>query len=348
MDVTAEKSVKPRIIWKSSGLHLTRKQGNGWLEVTPDLLRAYYTRPEIHPIDESCDQEHRLFERLMEDPAAEITRDEVEKIADPDAAENYSIMLRFRDHLIANATIEQAYIALFTIKDPPLVPPVFMEQMVHLIVSGMLDDVSDPFVARAGEIFFRQQKVTTENGQIMFADSEVVEVYSETGGMGGLGSLLAESGTQMREVALDVLTEENREMYWERADQFNFALDFRYTQPGPDAFARVLEKWIRHMMGLEVAMTSAQSVTDKRWSWHVGLDPVATRILNDLYEGKSEESSSSNLIAGLFRMEFIDKNDVIDDMRGKAVYLGLAMSNDRVIAMKPQNLLVNLPLRKKS
>ena len=348
MNETPESTVTPRIIWKSSGLHFTRKQENGWLEVTPDLLRAYYTRPEIHPIDESCDQEHLLFERLMADPAAVITKDELEQIADRDAAENYSIMLRFRDHLIANATIEQAYIALFTMKNPPLVPPLFIEQMVHLIVSGMLDNVFDPFVVRAGEIFFRQQKVTTDNGQIMFADSEVVEVYSQTGGMGGLGGLLAESGTQMREVALDVLTEDNGNLYWERADQFNFALDFRYTQPGPDAFARVLEKWIRHMLGLEVAITSVQSVNDKKWSWHVGLDPVATRILNDLYEGKSKESPAANQIAGLFRMEFADKADVIDEMRGKAVYLGLAMSSDRVIAMKPQNLLENLPLRKKS
>jgi hypothetical protein len=347
MSTTSEIS-KPRMIWKSSGLHLTRKQKNGWLEVTPDLLRAYYTRPEIHPVDESCDQEHLLFERLMEDPSALVGPEEIDKIADEDAAENYRIILRFRDHLVKMQTVEQAYMALFTMENPPLVPPVFIEQMVHLIISGMLSNSFDPFVVRAAEIFFRDQKVTNEDGQIMFADSEVVEVYSETGGMGGLGGLLAEAGTQMREVSLDVLTEENKETYWDRADQFNFALDFRYTQPGPDAFGRMLEKWIRHMLGIDSKITSVQSVNDQKWSWHVGLDLQSTKILNDLYEGKADPVSSSNQIAGLFRMEFMNRTDLTDAMRGKAVYLGLAMSPEKLISMKPQNLLVNLPLRKKN
>jgi hypothetical protein len=348
MSATETETSKPRMIWKSSGLHLTKKQKNGWLEVTPDLLRAYYTRPEVHPVEESCPQEHLLFERLMNDPVADVANEEIAKIADPDAAENYRIILRFRDHLVRHATIEQAYMALFTSEKPPLVPPVFIEQMVHLILSGMLSNTFDPFVVRAAEIFFRDQKVTTEGGQIMFADSEVVEVYSETGGMGGLGGLLAESGTQMREVSLDVLTEDNQTLYWDRADQFNFALDFRYTQPGPDAFARVLERWIRHMLGVDTKITAVQSVSDQKWSWHVGLDQHATQILNDLYNGKADPMASTDSIAGLFRLEFTNRTDVVDEMRGKAVYLGLAMSPDNVIVVKPQNLLVNLPLRKKN
>jgi len=337
-----------RVIWKSSGLHLTKCYKNGWLEVTPDLLRAYYTRPEIHPVDESCRLEHSLFERLMENPSAEVSTDEVDRIADPDAAENYRVLLRFRDHLLKHRTIEQAYMALFTAEAPPLVPPVFIEQMVHLILSGMLAKTTDPVVMRAAELFFREQKVTTQDGQIMLADSEVVEMYSETGGMGGLGSLLTEAGTKMREVAIDVLTEENKQAYWGRSDQFNFALDFRYTQPGPDAFARVLEKWIHHMLGLDVKIQAVQSVWDERWTWHVGLDQHATKILNDLYDGKTDSDAQFTSIVGLFRLEFANRTDVIDSMRGKAVYLGLAMSPINVIAMKPQNLLVNLPLRKKN
>lgn len=348
MNETVKAVHPPRVIWKSSGLHLTKKQKNGWLEVTPDLLRAYYTRPEVHPIDESCAQEHRLFERLMEDPKATVSADEIAQIIDEDVAHNYAVLIRFRDHLVRHGTVEQAYMSLFTDENPPLVPPVFIQQMVHLILSGMLSKTFDPFLLRAAEIFFRDQKVTVDDGQIMIADSEVVDVYSETGGMGGLGSLLAESGTQMRETSLDVLTEANKEEYWPRADQFNFALDFRYTQYGPDAFARVLEQWIRHMLGVRVTIQAVQAIHDENWSWHVGLDPEATKILNGLYEGKAELDATFNRMAGLFRLEFADRTDVVETMRGKAVYLGLAMSPGRVITMKPQNLLANLPLRKKS
>ena len=59
-------------------------------------LRAYYTRPEIHPIDESCANEHRLFEKLMESPDAPVSDDELASIADADAADNYRLLLGYR------------------------------------------------------------------------------------------------------------------------------------------------------------------------------------------------------------------------------------------------------------
>lgn len=335
-----------KIIWKSSGLHLTEKDSNGWLKVSPDLLRAYYTRPEIHPVDTSCAQEHILFERLMDNPEAEITEQDIEKIEDQDTAENYQVILQFRNHLIKHKTIEQAYLALFKAAEAPLIPSIFITHLVHLILSGMLSDETDPYIIRASEIMFREQKVTTDNDQIMFADAEVVELYSETGGLGGLGSLLAEAGTKMPEVSLDVLTEENKQEYWERADQFNFALDFRFTEPGPDALARVMEKWINHLLRANVRIQAMQSITDERWSWHLGLDVNSTAILNGLYEGTIEEGTEIDNITGLFRLEFLDPSIVMDQLQGKAVYLGLAMSDDQTINLKPQNLLVNLPLKK--
>ena len=44
------------VIWKSAGQHLTHRLGNGWLAVSGDFLRAYYTRPEIHPVEEQSAQ----------------------------------------------------------------------------------------------------------------------------------------------------------------------------------------------------------------------------------------------------------------------------------------------------
>ena len=43
-----------RDFWKSAGMHLLERGPEGWLQVTPSFLRAYYTRPEMHPIDGSC------------------------------------------------------------------------------------------------------------------------------------------------------------------------------------------------------------------------------------------------------------------------------------------------------
>lgn len=332
-----------RMIWKSSGLHLTHRLENGWLAITPDLLRAYYTRPEIHPVDESCDAEHALFEKLMDDPEADVDDHEIAAIADADAAENYRIVLRYRDHLLKHGSVEAGYKTLFA-DGAPMVPPVFLEQLVHLIVSNIVAGQKDPFVLRAAELFFRDQKATTTDGQLMLADSEVVEMYSRDGGLGGLGALLAEAGTPLREVSLDVMTEDNATEYFERADQFNFALDFRFTERGPDALALMIGRWIGHYFQTPVRVQAMQSVRDERWTWHVGLDTTSTAVLNALYEGREVDEDMLNRMIALFRVEFLDPGIVVDSVKGKPVYLGLAINEEGLVRMKPQNLLANLPL----
>ncbi len=336
---------KPRIIWKSAGLHLVTRGPNNWLTVTDNLLRAYLTRPEIHPVEESCARENALFERLMDNPFAEVHGSEIDEFQDADAAANYHVVVAFRDHLAQHGTVEQAYSALFS-GEAIALPPVFIDQLVHLIAAGMLERDHDPFHAKAAELLFREQKVTSRDGQLMFADAEVVEMHSQTGGLGGLGGLLVEAGTPLREVSLDILTEENASDYWLRADLFDFALDFRFTQPGTDAFARIIEKWVRHFHGIDVRVQAMQSIRDHKWSWHVGLDVQATHVLNALYNGEPVSEADLGSIAGLYRMEFLDRTDLVDTMRGKPVYLGLAVKPDGTVRVKPQNILTSLPLRK--
>jgi hypothetical protein len=328
--------------WKSAGYQLVERDERGWLSLTPDYLRAYFTRPEIHPVDDSCDNEHRLFEKLMADPFAAVSSSELEAIVDEDAADNYRIILRFRDHLVAHGTIEGAYAALF-MGEPIRIPPVFIDQMVHLILRNILEDCSDPFQLRTAELFFREQAVMTGEEQLMLADQEIVEMRSEAG-FGSLGELLAESGTPMREVSLDVMTEENCSLYWERSDQFDMAVDFRFTQPAQDAFGQVIQQWIHHFLKVETRITAVKSVKDEKWSWHVGCDAESTRIMNALYEGKTLSEDELYRLLALYRLEFLEYSEIMDTMRSKPVYLGLAMNADRKLVMKPQNLLTNLPL----
>jgi hypothetical protein len=332
-----------RPFWKSAGYHLVEREANGWLRVTPDLVRAYLTRPEIHPVEESCAVEHRLFELLMQDPFAQIPDADLALMEDRDTADNYRVVLGFRDHLVTHGTVEAAYAALFK-AETIAVPPVFIDQMVHLILRNILRNCQDPVRLRAAELFFREQVVTLNEGMVTIADAEIVEMMSETGGLGGLGALLMESGTPMREVALDILGEDNGDIYWDRSDRFDTALDFRFTQPGPDAFARVLEDWIRHFARVDVRIQPVQKIRDEHWSWHVGLDAEATSILNALYQERSLSEADNMRILGLFRMDFENRTDMRSDLRGKPVWLGLAMTADNKIRMKPQNLLVNLPL----
>jgi hypothetical protein len=83
-------------------------------------------------------------------------------------------------------------------------------------------------------------------------------------------------------------------------------------------------------------------IEDEAWSWHVGLDAEATTILNDLYNGNDVDDDSLQRILCLFKLE-VD-NGFVTEMTGKPAYLGLAMDVGGVIKMKPQNILVNLPV----
>ncbi|HAE03137.1 MAG TPA: hypothetical protein DCG04_17145, partial [Rhodospirillaceae bacterium] len=100
------------------------------------------------------------------------------------------------------------------------VPALFMDQLAHAVMRHILNAEQNPLQARAAELFFRTQKVTVQDGQIMLADQETVDRYATTGGFGDLGRLLVESKTAMPQVDLDVLTEETAGSYWARSDRF--------------------------------------------------------------------------------------------------------------------------------
>ena len=198
------------------------------------------------------------------------------------------------------------------------IPPVFIDQMVHLILRNILADCTDPMRLRAAELFFREQSASTDDNRLMLADEEIVEMHARTGSETGLGQLLAETGTPLKSVALDVLDDDNKEIYWARSDRFDTVIDFRFGQPAPDAFARVVESWLRHLLKIETQVEPRPSIEDADWRWHIGLDREATRILNALYEGKTPPLQDMASIVGLFRMRIRDERMVLERVRGKA------------------------------
>ena len=329
--------------WKSSGYHLLQVNDQGHLDVTADFIRAYLTRPEIHPVDESCDNEIAAFEKLMDDPFAVIPDEIIAKFIDADTRENYRVVLDFKELLIEHKTVENAYLNLMESGNIKI-PAVFVDQMVTVIVRNILTNCHDPIRVKAGELFFREQSVTTEDGRIMLADDEIVEMFAKTGGVGSLGQLLVDSNTPIPSVELDVLSEDNKDIYWPRSDRFDTVIDFRFTQPALDAYARVIESWIRHFYQIEVKCQPKKTIEDEKWSWHIGLDVESTRLLNALYNQEALGFEDLEQIIALFRLEILDQNAINPAMRGRPIYLGLAMTRGKKLRMKPQNLLLNLPL----
>jgi biotin-(acetyl-CoA carboxylase) ligase len=183
--------------WITSGYILTPPDADGRLPVTDDLLRAHLDRPELAPIEESCQAERDTHARLKDQPRRDVPEAEIARMADPDARFNYQTFLAFRDLLIESGHLAAAYRRLVRGVDFP-VPPLLMDQIVHALARHMLEDCQNPLQARAAELLFRSQRVSIQDGNIMLADEETVERYATTGGFGDLGRLLIESNTATR------------------------------------------------------------------------------------------------------------------------------------------------------
>ena len=335
--------------WQTSGFHLLDRDEAGRLKVTPDYLRAYFMRPEIAPVKESCKAERKLHKSLLDDPTRSVGENDLAEMADPDARENYQIVLRFRDLLVEQETVEGAYLHLFR-EGGVALPGLFLDQMTHVVLRNILDGSADPIRVRAAELLFRTQMVTIKEGAIMVADEEIVEMRAARDDVSGvvhfdhIGQLLTQSQPSGRTVELDILDEKNASEYWGRSDRFDTVLDIGFTKPGLDALCRMLESWVRHFLDVEVRIYPVQSIRDDRWVWHIGLDAEATIFLNTLYEGKELTNEQHYRLLSLFRMEFKDPTVTLPQVQGRPIYMAMGMTRSNKLKLKPQNLLSNLPI----
>jgi hypothetical protein len=335
-----------RDFWRNSGFHLLERDASGRLRVTDDFLRAYLMRPEVRPVDESGPAEIALHERLLADPRRIVDDAELAAIEDEDARFNYRVLLDFRARLLAADSVEACYVGLFA--DDVRTPPLFIDQLVQVCLRNVLDGVDDPLEARAGELFFREQKATVEKGEILLADLERVEMHASGGAYGSLGRLIVEAQTPMKSASLDVLDEADATRYWERDQRHDFVISLSYGRAALAALARVIERWITHFHGIAVKVAPLKQIEDPRWSWHIGLDAQSTAVLNDLWRGEEVEAGRLRRLLALFRLDFAEPAAMRPDVAGRPVYLALAMDDSGVVRMKPQNLLVNLPLAARS
>ena len=330
--------------WHSCGYHLLERKG-GRLKVTDDYLRAYYTRPELAPVPASCAAEQALHAELLGQPRLAVDARRIEQIRDEDARENYRVMLRFRDQLLEASSLEAFYSGLF--QHDVAVPPLFIDLTVQAILRGILDGDGDGLKARAAELFFRRQRVNVENGAIRLADDETVAVHASGGGLGSLGKLIREAQIPLRTIELDVLDAQTQDEYWKRDERFDTVLQLNSAHAGCAALCRVIEAWVAHFHETPVKVSPVREIPDDDWVWHVGLDAESTAMLNEIYNGNEVDEERMRRIIGLYRLDFGNPSDMRAEIAGKPVFLGLAATPDGHLRMKPQNLLMNLPLARR-
>lgn len=348
--------------WPASGAHHLRADDRGWHLPEPDYWRHWLQRPELALVPESCVAERALHEALQQDPSRGVIAGQIEAIADGDVRENWRHFLNLRNAVQRAGTLEAAWSGFFE-RGAIDLPPLFLDLLVQAIAARLLVDERDALVWRAAELLFRRQRVQVHAGRVLAGDAETLDQLQATAGLGSIGALLKQAGAALREVDMQVLGTDNATAYLQdlhRASGHRFLLDLTHTvqqslshglvlsmnraDSGLKALARVLQRWVAHLHGVRVDIEPLSRVDDAAWRWHIGLDAEATALLNDLYQGKSLSESRQQRLISLFRLRFVDPSQQREDLRGKPVYLGLAMNPQGLLKLKPQNLLLGLPL----
>ncbi len=328
-----------REFWVSSGHHLTQRTDGGGLAVTDELILAYLARPELMPPDEACAAERALHATLMAEPRRAVSTAEVAGLADEDARENWTFMLRFRDALLGAPSLEAAYLTLVR-QGAREVPPLFLNQLVHLILRNALEDCQDPYVLRAAELFFRPQRASFHDGTVLLADAEIIEQHELGRSQSPLVAMLGKEPA----AELDVLDDGNAWTYWSRSDAHTMVLNIGANPRSREALARVVEVWVCHLLHVEARVEPVSKVEDRDWRWFVGLDAEATNIGNALWAGKDVDEEAQSRVLALLRLTFADQTYVDPRAAGHPVYCLLAMTPDKMVRLKPQNLIMGLPL----
>ena len=127
---------------------------------------------------------------------------------------------------------------------------------------------------------------------------------------------------------------------------FDMALDLTAGRRGLAALAEAMRRWIAHLLGVEVddraadrtARCQVHLVCRARRRRH----PDRRRVVE---RRGARRGDAPARVVGLFRLTFRDPDVVIDKVRGEPVYLILAMTPDKLLRMKPQNLVTGLPVR---
>jgi hypothetical protein len=302
---------------------------------------AFLARPELIPPEDACAAERDLHASLMAQPRRSVAKQEIEALADVDARENWTIAIAFRDQLLTAGSIEVAYLDLVR-SGMGSTPPILIDQLVHLILRNALEGCDDPHVLRASELFFRAQRVSFRDGAVLLADAEVIGAREQ--GMTP-SPLLAMLGREPS-LELDILGEDNAWTYWSRSDAFTMALNIGSDARAREGLARAVEVWVRHLLHGEVGVEPLATIEDRDWRWFVGLDAEATQIGNALWSGKPLDEDTRSRVLALFRLIFRDPSDVEADVVGHPVYLLLAMTPDKILRLKPQNLIAGLPIKR--
>jgi hypothetical protein len=140
------------------------------------------------------------------------------------------------------------------------------------------------------------------------------------------------------------MNDDNAWTYWSRSDAHSMIMNIGGNAKAREGLARVIERWIGHLIGTAVKVEPLAKVEDRDWRWFIGLDTEGTKIGNALWMGEGAPAQAGERIVSLMQLRFEDESRIKPELRGKPIYLIGAMDGEKIWRMKPQNLIAGLPL----
>ena len=107
----------------------------------------------------------------------------------------------------------------------------------------------------------------------------------------------------------------------------------------------VTDEFVKCYLARPELIKPVTEMGDVSFNWYLGLDAVGAQIGDTLWNGSSLDQRGQASVVGLYQLKFEDPTVVAKNIRSEPVYLILAMTPDKALHMKPQNLLTGLPIR---
>ncbi len=152
-----------------------------------------------------------------------MSKAEIAAIEDADARENWQFPARLARAAAGGADAGRRPMLRIIREGASGIPPLFLDQLVQVILRSALDEVEDPFVVRAAECSRSwPQRVTAQDDTILLADAEIIEGHEADRHALAAARHARRRG---RDLARHPKTSQRRSILRQRSDGFDMVLD---------------------------------------------------------------------------------------------------------------------------
>jgi hypothetical protein len=347
--------------WPDCGHHLLQADERGWLLPTRRLPGRLDGTARTGPGARILPRRSRPARSPAARPHAPGARTQLAALLDADARENYTHFISAARRAAAGR--HAAGLAAAALAPGPHPGAAAVHRPHRAGRGARLLDGENAFEARAGEMLFRRSASARTKADLLAGDQETLDLQRETLGFGDLGRLLAQAALPVRAQQMQVLQPTRQQPTGPKprrpGGRHVFLLDL--THEVKQELGHGLSFQLTHALGPEGAGQRAgalgSALAGRGGAHHAAAEdrrramalapgpgrrgqPAARRPV----PGPGRRARPAARLLSLFRLDFDDAREMRPDVAGKPVYLGLMATTEQVLRIKPQNLLLNLPL----